>query len=567
MTRRFHPAYLNYEDMMAQIESWQGEFPDLVSVEAAGRTPEGREIPALCLTRRDTGKAETKPALYVDAGQHAGELAGYLVVSSLVERLLQGCGVDDQITGLMERYAFYLMPRVSPDGTERHLTGSDYIRSSPREHPGRPRRGIRPRDIDGNGLILVMRRADPAGDWIASSLDDRIMMPRPPGERSADETYYRLYPEGLVEGEMILDPPALSPVFGMDFNRNYPGTWRTEKTQAGSGPFPLSEPETRTVADFISAHPNIGLAVSLHTWGGFILRPPCTVPDSSIPEDDLEALIALGRAGEEATGYKVFSLRDQFAPPPEDPPYGSFLDFCYEMKGILCFAPELWSLPTKAGIPLRPPIELRHREAQEVEKEGMKMLEWIDSNLEGEGVYPWEPFQHPQLGQVEIGGWDVKTVIQNPPPDLFRSEQEGMVDYLLVLAGSLPRLWARETEMSRVAPGVFRVIVEVANSGYLPTSGSDRARTRNLTQEVAATLVVPPGGRILEGDRVQKLGHLPGGKTLRNSPVGFSFSPSASARARWLVQLDETLEDRIEVEVGSPRSGTLNLSLGTEYES
>lgn len=562
MSHRLHSDYLAYDDMMDLLRSWEERYPDLVSVSEAGRSAEGRVIPAVSVTDQSQGADHFKPALYVDANQHAGELAGFLVVRALVERLVDGFGSEEDITHLLQKFCFYILPRVSPDGVEKYLHDPDFLRSSAREHPGTQREGIRPSDVDGNGIILTMRRPDPNGDWVESRQDSRLMVPRPPGQRQTGRTYYRLYPEGLIEGEPVQDPEPLPTPFGLDFNRNYPGTWRSERTQGGSGPFPLSAPETRAVADFVSGHQNIALAVTLHTWGGFMLRPPCTHPDSELPRADLEALLALGGAAEEAVGYRVMSINDDFAS-IASPPYGSLVDFFYHVRGILCFAPELWSLPARAGITKFSLKDSQRLLPQEAEQDGLRILQWLDENLQGEGLYPFEPFDHPQMGPVEIGGWDLKAVVQNPPPAIFESERDGMVDYLLVLAGSLPLIQPQEVQARRVSEDVYRFSVQVTNSGYLPTSGSDQAQKRDLAPEVRATVILPPGGQLLDGTRSQDLGHLEGSRPVTGLPVGPAASGRTSARATWLVRLANPESDRVEAEVVSVRGGRIGLTLKT----
>ena len=34
------------------------------------------------------------------------------------------------------------------------------------------------------------------------------------------------------------------------------------------------------------------------------------------------------------------------------------------------------------------------------------MLRWADVHHPGEVFIDWYPFEHPQLGPVELGGWD-----------------------------------------------------------------------------------------------------------------------------------------------------------------
>ena len=39
-------------------------------------------------------------------------------------------------------------------------------------------------------------------------------------------------------------------------------------------------------------------------------------------------------------------------------------------------------------------------------EDDLKLLRWSDEQLAGKGYIDWYPFEHPQLGPVEIGGWN-----------------------------------------------------------------------------------------------------------------------------------------------------------------
>ena len=84
------------------------------------------------------------------------------------------------------------------------------------------------------------------------------------------------------------------------------------------------------------------------------------------------------------------------------------------------FEMELWEWPYLAGVKKRPFKDLKQLTREQVEEEELLKLGWIDANLEpGEGFVNWAPFDHPQFGPVEIGGYDPKYLTQNPPPKLL----------------------------------------------------------------------------------------------------------------------------------------------------
>src|SRR5438128_1500185 len=78
--------------------------------------------------------------------------------------------------------------------------------------------------------------------------------------RAPDEeggTYYRVYTEGRIRNYDGYNIKIAPPRQGLDFNRSFPYLWAPEGEEQGSGPYPLSEAETRAVVHFITEHPNI----------------------------------------------------------------------------------------------------------------------------------------------------------------------------------------------------------------------------------------------------------------------------------------------------------------------
>lgn len=65
------------------------------------------------------------------------------------------------------------------------------------------------------------------------------------------------------------------------------------------------------------------------------------------------------------------------------------------------------------------------------EEDYVALYKFLDSKYPGEYVHEWTPFEHPQLGPIEIGGIDSKWVFQNPPPDLLAAETEKNTSFAL----------------------------------------------------------------------------------------------------------------------------------------
>ena len=122
----------------------------------------------------------------------------------------------------------YVLPRMSPDGAEAVLTSGRVVRSNPRDrrpHPPAPRWVTG--DVDDDGMVLHMRKQDPAGEFVADAELPGVMLPR----RLEDPgPYYKLWPEGTIEnfdGTHVPDPVYLSDN-DIDLNRKFPYGWKPD---------------------------------------------------------------------------------------------------------------------------------------------------------------------------------------------------------------------------------------------------------------------------------------------------------------------------------------------------
>jgi murein tripeptide amidase MpaA len=530
---RFH----RYDELTDILRRLTRDFPTLAALESIGTSYEGREIWLLTVTNQMTGPAGEKPAMYIDGNIHAGEVTGCNVALYTADLLLHGYGSDPEITTLLDSRAFYIAPRVQPDGAELYLTTPQTLRSSVRPWPkDEEDEGLTPQDINGDGLILQMRVPDPKGEWRISAQDDRLMVKRRPDELMAPDrgAFYRLYTEGLLH-EHVRGPVKLArSKYGIDQNRNWPANWSV--LQRGGGPFPLSEPETRAVATFVESHRNIVVVQNYHTFGGVILRSPCAVGDSSLPGRDAEVYKQMGQLGEEITGYPCASVYDAFPELDERgrrSTSGGFIEWTYEGLGMFSFATELWDMQTRAGIE-RPKDDPMRVVREQTEEDGLKLLAFNDEQLGGGGFVPWTPFDHPQLGPVEIGGWKTKEVRQNAPPEFLPDECERNARFSVRKAIMTPQIAIGEVQVERITDDTFVIRAMVENHGYLPSYGSDIAMRNGIAKPIEVEI---EGVEPLIGKQKQEIGHLQGRSAARGMLFAFGAAKVENERlVEWLVR-------------------------------
>jgi murein tripeptide amidase MpaA len=523
--------YFNNDELDEYLKYWEREYPDLYSLSKIGTSFEGKPIWLITLTNKQKGTDIEKPAVWADANIHATEISGTTAILTLTHHLLVNFTNDPEIRDLLNSCTFYLVPRINPDGAELALAANPrFIRSGVRPYPWTDKGdGLHPEDIDGDGRILQMRLPDPNGDWKISSLDPRLMEKRFPEERGGQ--YYRLMAEGKIEnydGFVIKTAP---PHQGLDFNRNFPFEWRPESDQSGAGPYPVSEPEIKSILDFIISHPNINIAITFHTYSRVILRPYSTKADEEMDTDDLWNFKKIGEIGTRLTGYRCVSTYHDFRYHPKEVTTGAFDDWIYDHLGIFCYTIELWDLPSEAGIKDRKLIEWWREHPHE---DDLKILQWIDQNAQADGYVNWYPYQHPQLGLVELGGWNSIFTWRNPPVDFIEKESKLHIPFMLALAELLPHLSIFSCNATRIDGKTFHINLVVENTGFLPTYTSQQGKKRKATRPVRVELEIPEDAELINGERKQDLGHLEGrsNKLSVSSTMGSSPTDNRS-RVEW----------------------------------
>jgi len=317
--------------------------------------------------------------------------------------------------------------------------------------------------------------------------------------------------------------------WGLDVNRNFPANWSL--AQSGAGPYPLSEPETRAQVDFILSHPNITGIMAYHTAGGIILRPPCSVREDAMSQKDVEIFKQLSKRGEEHTGYPGVPVMPGFAGNPPTPLKGVFLDWGYEHYGVFTYTTELWDWAAKAGIKKSDYGSFW----QSVSEDDLLTLHhWDDKQNNAQGFMNWTPFSHPELGEVEIGGWKTKYTRQNPPLHYLEGELHGNMMFTLEHAASSPLVRITAAELEHVSDGIYNLSVRVTNQGFLPTNISEKAVQNKKAKPVEVS--ISGGFEILGARKKCEVGHLDGYSSVR----GFSFHGSHPAKnvreANWTIK-------------------------------
>lgn len=471
--------YYRYDELTTILRAFESENPGLVAMESIGKSHEGRDIWLMTVTDVATGPASDKPAFWADGNIHASEVSASTAVLKVLSLLCE------QKPALLKDRAFYLVPRFNPDGAEWALEDVPRIvRSSTRPYPfdEEDPYGLERKDMDGDGRVLSMRVKDPNGPWKVSEEEPRLMKKRAPGETGG--AYFRLMPEGEFHNFDGVTMRARKIKEGLDLNRNFPSAWRHESDQKGAGPFPTSEPEVRAIVDAIAKRPNICGAVTYHTFSGVILRPPGRHAEDELPPEDVWLLKEMGQHGTDMTGYPCISVFHDFKYHPKQVITGVFDDWMYEHRGVHAWTVEIWSPQRQAGITDYKYIDWFRDHPHE---DDIKLLAWSDKDLGGKGHEDWRPYSHPQLGEVEIGGWDPHYAFRNPPPMFLEKEVTPLAEWAIWLASVCPCLKLKDIHTESAGDAV-RIRFVVQNTGWLPTNVSKIAEQRKLCRGVVAEI-------------------------------------------------------------------------------
>ncbi len=529
MTAYAFDRYLRYDEYTQWLHDTAAAHPGLMTVESYGRSHEGRDLWLATITDSSAGNHDTKPAHWIDANIHSIEVTGGVAALHVIHHLITGFGTDETVSRALRTRTFYIVPRVNPDGVEWVLADSpQHRRSSTRAWPWRDAHqapGLHKRDIDGDGRVLTMRVPDPNGAWMVSNLDPRLMAPVPLDSTEPGVVRYRLLNEGELLDYDGFTVPTPAPPQALDMNRNFPAGWGT--TVPGSGDHPLSEPEIDALVRAIVARPNICGYNAFHTSGGVLLRPSSTKRDGDLPPLDVWAWKELGVRGTELTRYTVHSVFEDFTWDLSETMSGAADDWVYEHLGVFGWTTEFWDL-LQVATGTKQSTKMWYTGPTEAEEHAV--LQWAD--VHHPQIYvDWYSFDHPQLGRVELGGWDDIQSWINPPLALLAEEVKGHAEFAIYQALAAPELEVLHTRVVALGGDTWRVEVGIANTGWLPTFISEQGRKTSRVLPIAATIT---GAAVVGGPARIELGQLAGRLSARFD----SYNDGTPDRvlATWVVQ-------------------------------
>lgn len=494
---RFHTVDVMYTWM----HRWAEQYPDILEIQEVGRSFEGRPILQANVTNKATGSHTEKPAAMFDGGHHAGEVTPSESVFYLLHHLLTQYGTDPEITHLVDSRAIYLRPQTNPDGSNLYHHTAQRNRST-----------VRPYDQDGDGLVDANPPVDLTGDGVIHQMRWQVE----PGE--GDYVLDDRDPQGRLmrrvlsgQGDWMVETEGIDHVGngrygsdgigGLDLHRNFLENWRPMPgleetgrgyTQGGAGDYPLSEPEVKWFTLWLLSHPNIAAVNYFDTTGPFHLRgPSSSASEERMYPEDIALYEYFDSLAMSITGYPeagdvyydfAFSrgrTHDELTGDPivPFPRFGHGPEFGYFYYGTIWYGDELWN------------SMLFEDYNGDGVMDDADRFHWDDTYNDGQCFHPWTPYQHPQLGEVEIGGFHPKYCLQNPPTRLLAEWVHNHAMWNLALAKHLPLLDLQGVEVTSAGTDgdarLFDVTVRWTNSGGMPTALRQAQLVRIVQQDQA----------------------------------------------------------------------------------
>lgn len=446
--------YYNHAGITELCKKLAAAHPDLIKVSSIGKSYQGREMWVLTVTDFKKGKADEKPAFYIDGNIHSNEIQGTEMALYTAWYLAESFKDVDFVKELLADKTFYIVPTINPDARDHYMKEPNT--------PHSPRSGVIPvdndrdglvnedgfADLDGNGHITQMIRKSATGRYKKDPNDPRRLM-----QVKVDEMgeYEILGSEGIDQdgdGRVGEDGTGF-----YDPNRDWAWKWQPNYIQGGAYKYPFSIPENRNVRDFVMAHPNIAGAQSFHNNGGMLLRGPGAEEDqNTYNQEDARIYDAIGKKGELLIpGYRYMVVyKDLYTA------WGGELDWLYGGRGIYTFSNELFTSSMYFNKP-----QGGQEEAFEFDK----------SLLFGDAIVSWKEYDHPQFGKIEIGGVK-KNFTRADPGFLLESDAHRNMAFCIYHAYSMPKLEVAEITEKSLGGGLTEVTAVIINKRMMPTHAS-----------------------------------------------------------------------------------------------
>lgn len=507
-----YTKYHNYAEFTKALKDLVNSHKNIAKIKSIGKSLEGRDIWAVEIANPSGVPVDKRPGIFIGGNFEGDHVIGSEIALYNIEHLLTGYGTDTEITNRLDNFVIYVIPRVNPDGAEKMFaavkTGSKgNSRPSDDDNDGRIDEDG-PDDLNGDGQITMMRVLDSEGKYMIDPDDARLM--KKADAKKGESGKYSIYWEGIDndnDGFINEDPKG-----GVDINRNFQHEYPYYKF--GSGPHMVSELESRAVIDYIISKKNVGIILAFgesdnlfaapnakgelgkavtsnlvnfadmsnsgsttvgnfrfasgRGFGGFggggrnsapkARRPQTVFPKDKVDKGDISYFTTLSKEYKKITGLKEL--------PQTRKAGGAFFQYGYYQFGVPSLSTPGWDISVAKEEDEKGKGETKDKGGKK--SFDKKLIDWMDAE-NVDGFVEWTKFDHPTLGEVEIGGFKPYSVT-NPPASKIADAGKSHSEFVMYLTSLFPKVEISSTEVTDHGSGVYRIKVEIKNTGFLPTS-------------------------------------------------------------------------------------------------
>jgi len=556
-------AFDNYHqlnEVNKLLKFWSAKYPNLVKQIVIGKSAGKKELLVLRIAAQPGSGVDpdSRQAVFVSANIEGYHLVGTEAALMFIEKLLIRYGSDEKITYLLENKTVYVAPLLNPDAAESFFIEPRFERSTNNHPMDDDGDGLTdedsPDDLNNDGLITQMRIKDPDGEWTPDSQKPRLM--RKADSLNGERGIFKVLTEGLDnDSDGKYNEDALG---GIIVNRNFPHD--LQQTLLESGSLPAIGKETIAIVKFLMDFPNIALVLNFSLENTIFnlqqvekseaVYDKIKLPRNSAkflrlnPEQDysMQELVEIIKSKNILpTGAKVdedivktsLDLTQTLSIDEEDSSFleaiqkeykeklrkvglnssekriesinqSSFVGFCYFQFGVPVISSDLWTIPV--------PGELTKEEKlTSIEVTSSKRgfhpdfynLEWADKTFGGAGFIEWIPFEHPTLGNVEIGGFAPFLKI-NPQPKEIERTISFDTDFYIDLLSHLAELKIKDITVKSIGDDLYNVVASFVNQGWFPTSTA-QGRKAQTSLPITVRLKTTKNQMIYSGQPFQEI--------------------------------------------------------------
>lgn len=517
------PCLCAQDDVRRAFAQLQQVHPTHVKVEDLP----GLENGSFTVTIRDFAVTGDLPCVLIVGSLHFREKTSAEACIHLARMLLEDKALRDHFS----KCEVVILPCLAPDarmvGDNGVALKFDDDRDGRFDEDG-------PSDLNGGG-ITQMRVKRKGGKYVASKVDPRMLIEAAPGRVGE----YDLYWEGKDDdGDGRINEDARGTV-------TVANDWsiRWDDKQPGANRFMMQLKETRALADFVLTKRGLLAGFQLRTAGAgpvFATGPRAERSRDSEGGERADPL-AHDRKMVDAL-KKLWGEAPRGAVELEGEGAGNLLDWLYESQGALAANLPLVTLTT--------PQEKREEgeepavKREKPNEEEQRQLAWL--NYRPEDYVEWTAFTHPQLGEVEIGGWKLHGR-SNPKDDDIENGAARVAEFLKHVVKGAPRLQVSKVEVEDKGAGLYRVRATVHNAGELDYC-TKFAEDKRIHLPLFVSLADGKDVELLSGTRRQRHENIEGGGV---------------ATFEWFVRVKDSATE-LKVEVESDRTGPLSHSVAVK---